>query len=127
MPGRGCRRARANPRLYPEYHPAPGETAMRAQGNKEFWLAALRTEDPPLRTAVIEAGPDAPVPSCPEWTVGQLIGHLTTQYRWISGHVGRGVTTPPEEPHAPGLDVATVAEFDAAFADLLTCFDALDP
>ena len=100
---------------------------MKTQGSKEFWLAALRAEGPALRTAVVEAGPDAPVPSCPGWTVSQLVGHLTAQYRWISGHVGRGVTTPPGEPRAPSLDTATVAEFDAAFADLLTRFDALNP
>jgi len=100
---------------------------MRAQGNKEFWLAALRAEAPAFRTAIAEAGPAAPVPSCPEWTVGQLTGHLIGQYRWVNGHVGRGVTTPPEEPHAPGPDTATAAEFDAAFTDLLTRFDVLDP
>src|SRR2546430_13141665 len=120
MPGRDCRRARANPRLYPEYHPAPGETAMRAQGNKEFWLAALRAEAPAFRTAIAEAGPAAAVPSCPEWTVGQLTGHLIGQYRWVNGHVGRGVTTPPEEPQAPGPDPATAPHFATAFPDLLT-------
>jgi uncharacterized protein (TIGR03083 family) len=100
---------------------------MRAQGNKEFWLAALRAEAPAFRTAVLEAGPAAPVPSCPEWTVGQLTGHLTRQYQWVNSHVGRGVTTPPDELRAPGPDTATAEEFDAAFADLLTRFDVLDP
>jgi uncharacterized protein (TIGR03083 family) len=100
---------------------------MRAQANKEFWLAALRSEVPAFRAAVTEADPAAPVPSCPEWTVGQLIGHLTRQYVWVAGHVGRGVTTPPEALHEPGPETATVAEFDEAFAALLTRFDALDP
>jgi uncharacterized protein (TIGR03083 family) len=100
---------------------------MRAYGNKEFWLAALRSEVPAFRSAVAEADPAAPVPSCPEWTVGQLIGHLARQYEWVAGHVVRGVTTPPDELDPPGPDTATLAEFDAAYANLLTRFDALDP
>jgi uncharacterized protein (TIGR03083 family) len=100
---------------------------MRAHGSKEFWLGALRSEVPAFRSAVAEADPAAPVPSCPEWTVGQLIGHLTGQYEWVARHVARGVTTPPEDPHPPGPDTATLAEFDEAFADLLTRFDGLDP
>src|SRR5262249_22634492 len=127
MPGRGCRRARANPRLYPEYHPAPGEIAMRSHGNKEFWLAALRAEGPAFRHAVMGTEPDAPVPSCPEWTVAELTGHLTLLYVWVNSHVGRGVVTPPPDPQPDGAWAATLDEFDAAFADLLTRFDALDP
>jgi uncharacterized protein (TIGR03083 family) len=100
---------------------------MRAQGSKEFWLAALRAEGPAFRATVAEADPNAAVPSCPDWTVGQLVGHLVRQYRWVGGHVGRGVTTPPEDLRPTGPDTATAAEFDAAFADLLTCFDGLDP
>jgi uncharacterized protein (TIGR03083 family) len=99
---------------------------MRAQANKEFWLAALRSEVPTFRAAVAEADPTAPVPSCPEWTVGQLTGHLARQYEWVASHVGRGVTTPPEEIQEPGADTATITEFDEAFAALLTRFDALD-
>src|SRR2546430_15595602 len=107
MTGRDCRRARASSRLYAESHPAPGERAMRAQGNKEFWLAALLAEAPAFRTAIAEAGPAAAVPSCPEWTVGQLTGHLIGQYRWVNCHVGRRATTPPEEPQAPGHGTTT--------------------
>jgi uncharacterized protein (TIGR03083 family) len=100
---------------------------MRSHGNKEFWLAALRAEGPAFRHAVIEASPDAPVPSCPEWTVAELTGHLVRLYTWVNGHVGRGVITPPTDPQPEGARTATPEEFDAAFAELLTRFDALDP
>jgi uncharacterized protein (TIGR03083 family) len=100
---------------------------MRSHGNKEFWLATLRAEGPAFRHAVIEAEPDAPVPSCPEWTVAELTGHLTRLYVWVNGHVGRGVVTPPADPQPDGAATATPEEFDAAFADLLTRFDILDP
>src|SRR5204863_6014950 len=48
-------------------------------------------------------------------------------YQWVNSHVGRGVTTPPEELRAPGPDTATAEDFDTAFAVLLTRFDVLDP
>src|SRR2546430_10021698 len=97
MRGRDCHRARDNPRLYPGYHSAPGETVMRAHGNKEFWLAAMRADGPAFRAAVAEAEPDAPVPSCPEWTVAQLTGHMVGMYRRVIGNIHRGVSTPPED------------------------------
>lgn len=100
---------------------------MRGHGNKEFWLAALRAEGPAIVRAVAEADPGAPVPSCPEWTVDQLTGHLVRLYRWVGGHVGRGVVTPPEDLAPAGPATATAAEYETAFADLLTLFDVLDP
>ncbi|OLB81681.1 MAG: hypothetical protein AUI14_02215 [Actinobacteria bacterium 13_2_20CM_2_71_6] len=99
---------------------------MRTHGNKEFWLAALRADGPAFRAAVAEADPAARVPSCPEWTVAELTGHLTASYRWVTGHVGRAVTTAPE-PRPAGVEPATVAEFDERYAALMSTFDALDP
>ena len=63
---------------------------MRAHGNKEFWLAALRAEGPTIVQALSEADPAAPVPSCPGWTVADLLGHLVRQYAWVNAHVGLG-------------------------------------
>jgi uncharacterized protein (TIGR03083 family) len=100
---------------------------MRGHGNKEFWLAALRAEGPVFGRTLAEADPQAPVPSCPGWTVADLIGHLVREYTWISGHVGRGVVTPPDDLEPQGPHTATLAEYDAAFTDLLTRFDVLDP
>src|SRR2546430_4797101 len=99
MPGCGCcHRAPDNPRLYPEYHPAPGETAMRSHhGNKEFWLAALRAEGPAFGAAVAQADPGTTVPSCPEGTVAALIGHLGPLYTWVGAPVRRGGPRPPRE------------------------------
>jgi uncharacterized protein (TIGR03083 family) len=99
---------------------------MKVHGNKEFWLAALRADGPAFRAAVAEADPDAQVPSCPEWTVAQLTGHLTEIYGWVAAHVGRGVTTAPE-PRRRGAVAASVEEFDARLGALLTLLDALDP
>jgi uncharacterized protein (TIGR03083 family) len=100
---------------------------MKAHGNKEFWLAALRADGTAFRAAVAEIDPAAPVPSCPGWTVAQLTGHLVSLYTWVAGHAGRGVTTPPEPAHPAGPATATVDEFDTAYAALVALFDALDP
>src|SRR2546421_807602 len=99
---------------------------MRAHGNKEFWLAALRADGPLFRAAVAEAAPDTPVPSCPEWTVGQLTGHLASGYGFVTDHVGRGVTTAPQGRSTEAV-AASVAEFDERFAALVSLLDALDP
>ena len=99
---------------------------MRAHGNKEFWLAALRADGPLFRAAVAEAAPDAPVPSCPEWTVAQLTGHLASVYGFVTDHVGRGVTTAPQRRSTEPM-AASVAEFDERFAALVSLLDALDP
>jgi uncharacterized protein (TIGR03083 family) len=67
----------------------------RLHATKDFWLAALRADGPALRDAVAQTGPDAPVPSCPEWTVADLVGHVTGLLHWVREHVPRGVTTLP--------------------------------
>jgi len=100
---------------------------MRGHANKEFWLAALRAEGPTIVQALSEADPAAPVPSCPGWTVADLLGHLVRQYAWVNAHVGRGVLTPPEPIRPEGPQTATVAEYQAGFTDLLTRLDLLDP
>jgi uncharacterized protein (TIGR03083 family) len=35
-----------------------------------------------MRAAVVAAGPDAKVPTCPEWTVRQLVRHLARVHGW---------------------------------------------
>jgi uncharacterized protein (TIGR03083 family) len=100
---------------------------MRAHGNKEFWLAAMRADGPAFRAAVAEADPAAQVPSCPEWTVAQLTGHLVSMYRRVAGNVRRGVATPPEDRTPDPVTAATPEEFDEASAVLLRAFDEIDP
>jgi uncharacterized protein (TIGR03083 family) len=100
---------------------------MRGHGIKDFWLATLRAEGPVIARTLAEADPAAPVPSCPQWTVAELTGHLVRFYTWVGAHVGRGVVTPPEHPEPTGPRTATPAEYETAFAELLTLFDVLDP
>ena len=71
----------------------------RLHASKDFWLAALRADSPALQDAVEQAGPDAAVPSCPDWTVADLVEHLTTTLHWVRETAARGVATHPD--HAP--------------------------
>jgi uncharacterized protein (TIGR03083 family) len=100
-------------------------------GTKDFWLAALRAEGSTLRLAAGEAPLDAAVPSCPDWTVQDLVQHVAGVYRWVRSHTGRAVTTKPE-PRATSHDGlptgdAALAWWDEEYAALVKLLDALDP
>ncbi len=42
----------------------------------------LRTEYAALRAAAVAAGPEAPVPTCPGWTVRDLVDHVGRTHAW---------------------------------------------
>jgi uncharacterized protein (TIGR03083 family) len=85
----------------------------RLHGTKDFWLAALRADSPALQDAVVQAGPGTAVPSCPDWTVADLVQHLTSELHWVRETTARGVTDrPAESPVAPR------PEWDAALDGL---------
>jgi uncharacterized protein (TIGR03083 family) len=101
---------------------------MSHKPGKEFWLAALRHEGAAFRAAVSAGGLGEPVPSCPDWTVGQLVGHLGWVYQWVNGHVTRGVTSRPERPpHEEPTDESVLTWWDERYAELLATLDRLDP
>jgi uncharacterized protein (TIGR03083 family) len=103
----------------------------RAPGNKDFWLGALRAEGEAFRVAVCDADLDTRVPSCPEWTVADLVGHLGVVYQYVAQHVARGVTGPPEVPvreqPGPPDGADLVAWWAERYRDLVTLLDSLDP
>jgi uncharacterized protein (TIGR03083 family) len=104
----------------------------RLHATKDFWMAALRADGPALQDAVREAGPYAPVPSCPDWQVSDLVRHLTFELNWVRQTAPRGVTTraedsdfaaPPEVDWPEALDglrrelTGTVETLEALEAD----------
>lgn len=50
-------------------------------------LAALEQSGSRLAACAIDAGLDASVPSCPEWTVRELVAHQTMVHRWATAHI----------------------------------------
>ena len=84
--------------------------------DKERYLAAWRTEAAAFRAVVAEADPAQPVPSCPEWTIGDLLGH--TNRVTLNYVTSAGRPTPPEADTLPEAAGEPLAAFDSACAAL---------
>jgi uncharacterized protein (TIGR03083 family) len=74
-------------------------------------VAAVREEGALMAAAVSGADPDGTVPTCPDWTVRDLVRHMGGVHRWATGFV-RGRTEPVD------ADVDEVAGPWPADADL---------
>jgi uncharacterized protein (TIGR03083 family) len=81
-------------------------------------IAAIRREGPLLRAAAEIAGPGPVVPSCPEWTVRDLVRHLGGVHRWATSTVA----TPRTGPWGANLEEVVGGWPDDQ--DLLDWFDA---
>ena len=89
-------------------------------------LDSIRAESARLVAAAEAAGLDAPVASCPDWTVADLLGHIGTVQRWSAGIVERRATEMdypadvgrPDDPSAlpewVGVGAARLVEVCAA-------------
>jgi uncharacterized protein (TIGR03083 family) len=94
--------------------------------SKEFWLDALRADGAAFRTAAGELDLTRPVPSCPEWTVRDLVGHLGVIYAFVRSIIEAGGVRPPR-PDPPGEGSDVLAWFDGQFAAVLAVLAAADP
>ena len=54
------------------------------------YCAAIRREGHGLHAAARDAGVDAVVPSCPDWRVADLLGHVGRLHRWVAAIVESG-------------------------------------
>jgi uncharacterized protein (TIGR03083 family) len=112
---------------------------MRIHVSKDFWLAAVRAEGAAFLEAVGEPGTlPTPVPSCPDWRVGDLVRHLGSVYRRTRDHAamagtpGQGdpstswgaVVIPTGTPDAE--DPAVVAWFAHELHEVSAVLEALD-
>lgn len=66
------------------------------------FVAQIENQASSMRSAAVKAGPSAPVPSCPEWTVLELVRHQASVHSWAAQAI---VTAPeaglPAWPKAP--------------------------
>ncbi|MFY1696202.1 maleylpyruvate isomerase N-terminal domain-containing protein [Solwaraspora sp. WMMA2101] len=103
----------------------------RLHGSKDFWLGALRADGSAFRAAVAEAPLDTPVPSCPDWTLLDLVHHLGSVYAWVRETVTRGVTDAPaarrSDPTGRPDGAAALEWWQQEFDALVTLLDGLDP
>jgi uncharacterized protein (TIGR03083 family) len=65
------------------------------QPSTDAYLDAIRSNATRLVDAGEAAGLDAPVPTCPDWTVADLLAHIGRVHRWAAANTAR---TPDEGP-----------------------------
>jgi len=85
-------------------------------------LQHLVTQGRALAESATAAGLDAPVPTCPEWTVRDLVTHQSQVHRWARSYVATGRTTPPgaeDRPADPPAGDAALLEWYLAGHDEL--------
>jgi uncharacterized Actinobacterial protein TIGR03083 len=108
--------------------------ASRSPVGKEFWLAALRAEGSAFLAAVSQPGVlSRRVPSCPDWSVGELVRHLGAFYQRIRLNAGSAgadeawpaLTVPEEAPTAD--DEAVVTWFREQLQSVEAHLESLDP
>lgn len=98
--------------------------------DEHAYLDALRSEGARLGCAARGAGMAAPVPTCPGWSVADLLAHTAGVYRHKthllrSGAVERPTGEAWRRPARPPGEAA--AEFDEELAALVDALAAVDP
>ena len=92
-------------------------------------IDTLRAEGMLLADSAEATGFDAQVPTCPEWTVRDLLRHMGEVHRWASSHVTTASQRPVKEktvPYPPD-DAELLAWFRQGHAELLQALEAADP
>ena len=92
------------------------------------YCARLQAEGGTFREAALAAGPDTPVPSCPEWSVSRLVGHLARAYELATAAVtaGEDAGRPSTSRPPQGWD-AVLAHHDERLTALLDALRTADP
>lgn len=95
------------------------------------YLRAIRDASITLVDAADAAGVDAPVPSCPEWTVADLLGHIGTVQRWAAMCAQREPGGPPQRSRDAGIAIPPPDELltwaRAGTVELVEVLDRLGP
>ncbi|HWB66270.1 MAG TPA: maleylpyruvate isomerase family mycothiol-dependent enzyme [Mycobacteriales bacterium] len=95
-------------------------------------IAALAAEGPALAGAAAKAGVGAHVPTCPDWSVADLLRHLGGVHRWATTIVAeRRPASPSDEEVEPWFtgpaDDELLDWFDAGHGALVAALRAADP
>ncbi|MHA6619304.1 maleylpyruvate isomerase family mycothiol-dependent enzyme [Pseudonocardia sp. DLS-67] len=88
-------------------------------------VAALEVQGRALASAAEQAGPDAAVPTCPGWTVRDLVAHTAGVHDWAASFVRADPDAEQERelpPARPGEDV--VARYRTALTGLVAALRA---
>ncbi|MEU9375141.1 maleylpyruvate isomerase family mycothiol-dependent enzyme [Streptomyces sp. NPDC048255] len=84
------------------------------------YVKTLEREGGLLADLAEQAGPDALVPTCPQWRIADLLRHTGSVHRWAAAYVGEARLEPAPFPDAPELAGAELfAWFRAGHAELV--------
>lgn len=89
------------------------------------YVDQVRADVAAMAAILREHGPDAPVPACPGWNVGDVVGHLGDVHRWATEIVQTGDDCSTEWT-PPGGD-ALLPWFESGAAALCQTLDEVDP
>lgn len=91
-------------------------------------VARIREQGTAFRESVAQAGPLAPVPTCPEWTVKDLVRHLAGVYGWaLDAIAGGDAEHAPKFVQAPEDWAEALSLWDDRFGTLTTTLTESDP
>lgn len=66
------------------------------------FIEQIRLHSEAMRAATLKAGPEARVPTCPEWEVRDLVAHMARVQCWAGDNLAAGIREArPEFPPAP--------------------------
>lgn len=97
------------------------------------YLSVIRDNAVALAESVRSAGLDAPVPTCPDWTAGDLAEHVMGVHTWVEATVRTRSreyldrsTMPPPVPVSDGVDAVCIGVQERAGA-LVSTLSSVDP
>ncbi|MEZ5176577.1 MAG: maleylpyruvate isomerase family mycothiol-dependent enzyme [Acidimicrobiia bacterium] len=91
----------------------------------EEYLDAVRSDGRVLIESAADAGMDAPVPTCPDWTVLDLVHHVESVYR----HKTASVRDDHRDGSPPWVDVddgADLGSLGGALSEMISVFERAD-
>jgi uncharacterized protein (TIGR03083 family) len=89
----------------------------------DAYRRALRTDAGRLIAAAQRAPLDARVPSCPDWDVADLLGHMGRVYRWAAACVEANAPVSPRDLPSPPARDARVAWVQSGADRILEVLD----
>ncbi|CAN5333993.1 maleylpyruvate isomerase family mycothiol-dependent enzyme [soil metagenome] len=84
----------------------------------------IRVESDAFLAAALDGSMDAPVTSCPGWTVSDLVGHLGVVQRFHGANLARGITDPPTDQRPAPPETGLADWFREGVDRLLARLDA---
>jgi len=93
------------------------------------WLDAVRTNSALLARAARSTGPEVAVPTCPEWTMAELLGHISAVHRWVTEIVQTKAQERVRRSGVPrpGAGDDLVEWFEAGAAGVAAALESVDP